>query len=272
MSEGGVFTLLFDDVVADVGLVPAAVYGVVWRYCQRRDKECYASQTTLAQHVGISRQTLNTHLAALIAAGYITDTTPDREGQAHTYRLTDKRDGGALTVEDEPVNESDNQPEPVKAADTTCQADLHPPVKEVDTRNTSQEDKKERRDANASQARPVGVLVSAEERRVKAVRTAAREYFERETGLRIPKRGKGSTLGGEWWNPMQTICDLCDNDLDSAKHLISLALARMRKSDLTIANPRSILKTAIAIDAEGRRPAQGRDSAGDVIPRMKAWG
>lgn len=208
------------------------------------------------------RQATQTMVAELVAHRYMTrEKVQDERGRWVTI----------TTVYEEPAPEEQvtDAGSPVDSATVDGPPVHGEPVHLVSTDLPSTD---ERRDANASQARPVGVLVSAEERKVKSVRTAAREHFERETGLRIPKRGKGSTLGGEWWNPIGQICDLCNNDLDSAKHLISLTLARMRKGDLTIANPRSILKTAVAIDAEDRRPAQGRDSAGELIPRMKAWG
>ena len=153
MTDGNPFTLLFDDVVAEVGLLPAAVFGVVWRYCQRRYQECYAAQQTLADHLGITRQTLNKHLTGLVEAGYLEDVTPAREGQPHTYRLTNKRTPGAVTV-GAPVKEADTpKAEPVKDFDTTCKGNGQVPVKDFDTRSTTQERKRSKKPTAATHPR-----------------------------------------------------------------------------------------------------------------------
>ena len=214
------------------------------------------------------RQATQTMVAELLKRGYLTRQKL-QDAQGHWRVVT--------TVHEEPVPVDEEQPTGAGQTVDGATVDGLPvhgePVRVVSTDLASTDVRRE--DEASSQAAlgaPVAVLVSAEERRVKAVRTAAREYFEHETGLRIPKRGSKSGLGKLWWNPIQRICDLCGNDLEDTKHLIALALARMREGRLTIANPNSILNTAIAIDAERRRPGRERDSAGGVIPRMTAWG
>ena len=42
----------------EVGLIPAAVYGVVWRYCQGEKRVCYASLETMAEKLGINAATV----------------------------------------------------------------------------------------------------------------------------------------------------------------------------------------------------------------------
>lgn len=84
------FTPLIDGVVADVGLVSAAVFGKAWRYCQMSDGVCKASQSRIAEELDLSRDTINAHFAKLVDAGYLEDMTPDLLGLPHQYRDTGK--------------------------------------------------------------------------------------------------------------------------------------------------------------------------------------
>jgi len=79
------FTPLIEVMVKEVGIIQAAVYGVVWRYCQRRDRVCTASHDTLAEALGLSRGTVQRHIKELCEAGYLKDTTPDRKNRPHVY-------------------------------------------------------------------------------------------------------------------------------------------------------------------------------------------
>lgn len=84
------FTPIIDTVVLDVGLMAAAVFGKVWRYCQMQDGVCKASQERIAEELGISRKTVNTHVNTLVDAGYLIDTTPEALGIPHIYGDTGK--------------------------------------------------------------------------------------------------------------------------------------------------------------------------------------
>ena len=84
------FTPLIDGVVADVGLVSAAVFGKAWRYCQMSNGVCKASQSRIAEELDLSRDTINAHFAKLVDAGYLEDMTPDLLGLPHQYRDTGK--------------------------------------------------------------------------------------------------------------------------------------------------------------------------------------
>lgn len=88
LTEVDGFTPVIDVVAAEVGLIPAAVYGVVWRYCQMGKGVCYASQTTMAEKLGIGQATMQRHLRALCDAGFLEDTTPTLRNKPHTYRDT----------------------------------------------------------------------------------------------------------------------------------------------------------------------------------------
>ncbi len=82
------FTPLIEVMVQEVGIIQAAVYGVVWRYCQRRDGVCTASHETLGAALGLSRGTVQRHIKELCEAGYLRDTTPERKNRPHVYADT----------------------------------------------------------------------------------------------------------------------------------------------------------------------------------------
>lgn len=84
------FTPIIDTVVQDVGLMAAAVFGKVWRYCQMQDGVCKASQERIAEELGITRKTVNNYLSTLVEAGYLIDTTPEALGTPHIYADTGK--------------------------------------------------------------------------------------------------------------------------------------------------------------------------------------
>ena len=85
LTEVRGFTPVIDIAVQDVGLVTAAVYGVMWRYCQMEDGVCRAALSTIADRIGVDRRTVIRHIATLVDAGYIVDTTPDATHVPHIY-------------------------------------------------------------------------------------------------------------------------------------------------------------------------------------------
>lgn len=123
------FTPVIDSVVQDVGAVTALVFGKVWRYCQMADGICKASQERIADELGMSRATINTHFAKLCNAGYLRDTTPNLLGKPHEYADTGKA-GLSISL-------TANQSQPVKNFDTTCQNFIQPPVKKFDTKKVN---------------------------------------------------------------------------------------------------------------------------------------
>jgi hypothetical protein len=86
----GGFTPSFDCVIQDVGLVGAAVFGRVWRYCQGSRGICDASIETIAGSLNLSTRTVLRWTKALCKAGYLEDLTPKLRNKPHTYRDTGK--------------------------------------------------------------------------------------------------------------------------------------------------------------------------------------
>jgi len=88
LSQVDGWTPIIEVVAQEVGLIPAAVYGVVWRYCQGEKRVCYASLETMAEKLGINAATVQRHIKALCSAGYVEDLTPGLRNKPHTYRDT----------------------------------------------------------------------------------------------------------------------------------------------------------------------------------------
>jgi len=84
------FTPVIDVLVDELGLMPALVYGTVWRYCQMKDSVCKASLGKLAKRVGISYNTALRHIKTLCDKGYLEDTTPNLRYAPHVYVDTGK--------------------------------------------------------------------------------------------------------------------------------------------------------------------------------------
>ncbi len=95
------FTPLMDVIAKSKGVVRAAVFGKVWRYCQMADGVCRASVTTIANGLGMERSTVQKHLQALCDDGYLEDKTPGRRNSPHVYKDTRKvRMGFSVTVDE----------------------------------------------------------------------------------------------------------------------------------------------------------------------------
>jgi len=85
------FTPLMDILVSQYqGIITAAVFGRVWRYCQGPYGACSASLQKIANELGISYATVIRHIKALCADGYLEDTTPNLKNRPHIYLDTGK--------------------------------------------------------------------------------------------------------------------------------------------------------------------------------------
>lgn len=111
-------TPVFTPLAQVVGLVCAAVYGVVWRKCQLKDALCDASLTTLGKEIGVDRATALRNIKTLCELGYLIDQTPGLRNVPHTYILGKSVAECNSSIEAQAGNEED---------------------KTVDTRNSSNE-------------------------------------------------------------------------------------------------------------------------------------
>jgi hypothetical protein len=96
-SKDNTFTPVFDRVLKDTSLLTAAIFGRVWRFCQMEDGVCSASQSRIADGLGISRTAVNEHIKLLVDLGYLKDLDPGRRNHPHRYEDTGK--AGASVAE-----------------------------------------------------------------------------------------------------------------------------------------------------------------------------
>ena len=75
LTKVGGFTPLMDAVVQEVGMDAAAVFGVVWRYCQMEDGVCRASAVTISKRLGKERRFVFKYLKTLEEHGFIKDVS-----------------------------------------------------------------------------------------------------------------------------------------------------------------------------------------------------
>jgi hypothetical protein len=120
------FTPIIDSMIPEVGLLTAAVFGKAWRYCQMADGVCKAGQERIADELGLTRATINTHFSKLCETGYLTDLTPTLAGKPHEYADTGKANLS--------ISFTAGIRKGVKEIDTTCKANLQVGVKEIDTK------------------------------------------------------------------------------------------------------------------------------------------
>lgn len=71
LADVGGFTPVIDTIVDELGFICANVFGVIWRYCQMSDGKCTASQSRIAEKLGLSVSTVKRCAEKLVEAGYL---------------------------------------------------------------------------------------------------------------------------------------------------------------------------------------------------------
>jgi len=66
-------------IIERFGLITAALYGLIWSKCQLSRKVCYASETSLGNELGYTRQTIGKKIRVLEDAGLISVITHNRQ-------------------------------------------------------------------------------------------------------------------------------------------------------------------------------------------------
>ncbi len=90
LSEMNGFTPVPDVLVKRYGHMTALVFGMVWRYCQMKDRVCRASLERMACELEISRMSVLRHIRILVEDGFLKDTTPGLRNRPHIYADTGK--------------------------------------------------------------------------------------------------------------------------------------------------------------------------------------
>ena len=230
-SRIGGFTPLIDSLAELYGIIRAAVYGKVWRYCQMKDGVCRASLETLADGMGVDRSTISRHLAALCEDGYIKDLTPDLRNRPHVYSDT----GKSRIIVNITVAQCNTEPETVAQSNVTvAQSRLSKDIKRDSKREKPLREKAPR-------------TRTPEELELANLQT----LFSEITGLPQPDpqaSTKQRKADGElWYQPIRRIQTACNGKSET---VIRDAVSRLRKNGLTISSPKSIEKTTQAIYGE----------------------
>lgn len=90
LTEVDGFTPLPDMLVNRYGIVTAAVWGRMWRYCQMENGVCQATLETIGRELNLDKSTILRHAETLVADGFFIDKTPDLRNRPHTYVDTGK--------------------------------------------------------------------------------------------------------------------------------------------------------------------------------------
>jgi len=102
----GGFTMLPDILIKKYSRETALVFGIIWRHCQMERKVCDASQKTLCEMAGISKDTFIRHATILVNDGYFDKVV--EPGIGSTYKDTGKLSMNiSVGVNELPVAESD---------------------------------------------------------------------------------------------------------------------------------------------------------------------
>jgi DnaD/phage-associated family protein len=127
------FTPCIDSIVQEYGIITAAVFGVIWRYCQMKDNTCWASQETIGETIGITRQSVCEHTKKLVESGYL-EIINSPSGSTIHYKDTGKA-GVSIRITGG-----------VNDIDRGCKRNLQGGVNDIDTKiefKDSKEDSKE---------------------------------------------------------------------------------------------------------------------------------
>jgi len=148
------FTPVIDVLVEQYGgIITAAVFGRVWRYCQMRDKVCNASLQTIAGGLGLGYQTVLRHVKTLCNDGYLVDLTPDLRNHPHIYVDTGKV-GMQVSVRAGLTEKTDPQLPEKQTPSTTTLVD-HSTTTLVDHSTTREVDEDSLREIKETTTQPV---------------------------------------------------------------------------------------------------------------------
>ena len=141
LTEVEGWTPLIDEIVQAHGIMVAAVFGRMWRYCQMERGVCDASLEKIADELNISRMTVIRHIEVLVQGGYLIDQTPDLRNKPHTYS-----DAGKVEMRSSisAVSKSNSPKNGVTKCDGDSNNLLHPPVTKSDLKKGSLRDQEER--------------------------------------------------------------------------------------------------------------------------------
>lgn len=133
LDQVGGYTPVIDELVGRYGIMAAAVFGRVWRYCQMGKGICDASQDRIAADLYTTRKTVNPLLTLLVKEGYLKDLDEGIKNRPHRYADTGKANVKGITkgdtLEDAGVTVGDTG---VTESNTGCNETTHQGVTKGD--------------------------------------------------------------------------------------------------------------------------------------------
>ena len=274
------FTPCVDSLVhePDLGIIGAAIYGQIWRYCQGPKGACFATLVHIGENLGITRKTVHRYVNVLEKKGYIRDVTP-ADTPARTPRVYE--DTGRVSYKVTITAQIDGEDAP--AQDSVTQS--YTSVTVVPTRiDVNREIPSEHSNRVQTRIPPAPVADAVPEGEGETIpkspgppkdaqnrlRSALREHFKRKMGLCPPPvNGQPARwrkeMGVLWWSPLREICALAQWDERRAKKLIDDALTEM--DGLTVSDPHSILKVCRAQAGKRVKQDAGLDAEVERIKR-----
>ena len=232
-------TRIFDELVSEFGLVGAAVYGVVWRYCQMRDGACHASYETLGAEIGVEKSTVRRHVRKLRDAQYLAQI--HNGGNSPSWFIMGEKQIGR-----------EHAPEKAGRQKTRVQVGREPTQREKQIGRKHTEETKE---LNKPVKKPLNATHSRKRKRApfwNEDQKVLADHFSEVSGLPIPKlEGRGfAQVTKSWKLPLSQMFELVGSVTDARK-LIAQTVREMRADKLTISAPRSIWNVALSIHARG---------------------
>ncbi len=249
LTEIDGWTPIIDDVVQEVGLTAAAVFGVIWRFCQMEKGVCMASQTTIAEKLGISRQTVNTCAKKLSEYEFIEEIS-DEVGMTVTYMDTGK------------AGMSNKITGGVKNFDRGCQKILQGGVKKFDTKILFKETKDtcDVSKSETSQRAKDGVdmtldyLRNKDENIINSYPEEVRETlrtFIKYWPVDIPEKTKRQNgKWAQWLNELRDINKAC---AEFGLVIISYAYEEYNKNPWIVDHPGATIKVIRSVVANKRK-------------------
>ncbi len=237
----GFFTAMPERVIEltpEIGSDAVFIY-LYLRYMTNKERGCaWPSYTKIRNDTGWGKQRISNSLKTLVENKLLVKRK--RFGQSTEYILPKPPDVGGA-IDDTPsstgaglVRESDSS--------TVAEPSVVPERDKVLKTELKQTDIKDSRPNNGRTRKQ-----SLKDKTRKTVE----EYFSSKTGLKVPDpktAPQKKKAGAMWYAPIRAICDAVDWNLIKTKGVIDMTLDRL--DGMTIANPNSIVKTAIAIIAE----------------------
>ena len=99
-----------DEMTKKHGLQTAGLFGRIWRFSQGEHGYCWASQSTLAEELGVTDRTIRNHLPILIENGYIVEHTGLRGRgykPAENWEFTSSFDSEKDSARKEPLQKAE---------------------------------------------------------------------------------------------------------------------------------------------------------------------